>query len=154
MTYDLRRHIELLKRSEDLKNQKKNIFIENPKEYFELENYNIAVEHHIFWQDRYEVTSLLEDFLDQKIDGEVFCDQVYGLRRRLLNTCENFNLELILGSEKIKDFQPDERSKRLSGFLTGLYCECEDFAEDYQNEEFYHSIENGFLNFQKALKKE
>jgi len=98
----------------------------------------------------------MKNFLNKKIDGELFCDQVYGLRLKLINTSEKFKLELISNSEKIKDFQPDERSKKLSGFLTGLYCECEYFAdaEDYQNEEFYDSIKNGFLNFQKALNKE
>jgi len=156
MTYNQKRHIELLKRSQDLKNQKKNLFIENQEEDFELSEYNIAVEEHIFWQDRDQVALLMEDFLNKKIDGELFCDQVYGLRRKLINTCEKFKLELISSSEKIKDFQPDGRSKKLSGFLTDLYCECEYFteAEDYQNEKFYDSIKNGFLNFQKALNKE
>jgi len=80
------------------------------------------------------------------------CGEVYGLRRKLINACEKFKLEL--GSEKVKDFQPDVRSKKLSGFLTGLYCECEHFAEDYENDEFYTSIKNGFLKFQKALNEE
>ena len=52
MTYNQKRHIELLKRSQDLKNQRKNLFIENQEEDFELSEYNIAVEEHIFWQDR------------------------------------------------------------------------------------------------------
>ena len=154
MTYNQKRHRQLLKRSQDLKNQRKNLFIENQEEDFELSEYNIAVEEHIFWQDRYQVALLMEDFLNKKIDGELFCDQVYGLRRKLINTCEKFKLELISSSEKIKDFQPDGRSKKLSGFLTGLYCECEHFAEDYQNDVFYTSIKNGFLNFQKALNEE
>ena len=98
----------------------------------------------------------MKNFLNKKIDGKLFCDQVYGLRRRLIYTCEKFNLELISSSEKIKDFQPDRRSKKLSGFLTGLYCECEYFAEaeDYQNKEFSDSIKNGFLKFQKILNEE
>jgi hypothetical protein len=94
----------------------------------------------------------MEDFLNRKIDGEELCGRVYGLRRKLINACEKFKLEL--GSGKVKDFQPDVRSKKLSGFLTGLYCECEHFAEDYENDEFYTSIKNGFLNFQKALNEE
>ena len=156
MKYNQKRHIELLKRSQDLKNQRKNLFIENQEEDFELSEYNIAVEEHVFWQDRDQVALLMENFLNKKIDGELFCDQIYGLRCKLINTCEKFKLELISSSEKIKDFQPDGRSKKLSGFLTDLYCECEYFAEaeDYQNEEFYDSIKNGFLNFQKALNKE
>ena len=154
MTYNQKRHIELLKRSQDLKNQRKNLFIENQEEDFELSEYNIAVEEHVFWQDRDQVALLMENFLNKKIDGELFCDQIYGLRRKLINTCKQFKLELISSSEKIKNFQPDERSKKLSGFLTGLYCECEHFDEDYQNEELYNSIKNGFLNFQQALNEE
>ena len=147
MKYNQKRHIELLKRSQDLKNKKKNLFIENQEEDFELSEYNIAVEEHFFWQDREQVTFLMKNFLNKKIDGKSFCDQVYGLRRKLINTCEKFNLELISSSEKTKNFQPDGRSKKLSGFLTGLYCECEHFAEaeDYQNEKIYDSIKNGFL---------
>ena len=42
MKYDKERHIELLKRSQDLKNKKNNLFIENQEEDFELSEYNIA----------------------------------------------------------------------------------------------------------------
>ena len=73
------------------------------------------------------------------------CGRIYGLRRKLINACEKLKLEL--GSGKVKDFQPDIR-----GFLTGLYCECEHFDEDYENEEFYTSIKNGFLNFQICVR--
>ena len=103
MKYNQKRHIELLKRSQDLKNQRKNLFIENQEEDFELSEYNIAVEEHFFWQDRDQVALLMKNFLNKKIDGELFCDQVYGLRRKLINTCEKFNLELISRSEKMKD---------------------------------------------------
>lgn len=48
MTYNQKRHVELLKRSQDLKNQRKNLFIENQEENFKLSEYNIAVEEHIF----------------------------------------------------------------------------------------------------------
>ena len=48
MKYNQKRHIELLKRSQNLKNQRKNLFIENQEENFELSEYNIAVEEHFF----------------------------------------------------------------------------------------------------------
>jgi len=152
MTYNQKRHIQLLKRSQDLQNRGKDLFIESEEEYFELAKYNTAVAEQIFWQDRYQVALSMEDFLNRKIDGEELCGRIYGLRRKLINACEKLKLEL--GSGTVKDFQPDVRSKKLSGFLTGLYCECEHFADDYQNEEFYNSIKNGFLNFQKALNEE
>jgi hypothetical protein len=149
MTYNQKRHIQLLQRSQDLK---KNLFLENREEDFELSEYNIAVEEHIFWQYRYQVASLMENFLNRKINGEKFCDRVFGFRRELMNRYDKFLLELSSG--KVKDFQPDERSKKLSGFLTGLFCYCDDFMEDYENEEFSTAIQNGFLNFQKALNEE
>ena len=154
MIYNQKRHIQLLKLSQDLDNQGKNFFEENRKEYLELSNYNIAVEGHILWQDRYQMSFSIEDFLNRKIDGEELCDRVYGLRRNLINKIEKFNLELTSGLEKIKAFQPDERSKKFSGFLTYFYCECDNFEEDYENEEFYNSIKNGFLNLQKVLNEE
>jgi hypothetical protein len=154
MTYNQKRHIELLKRSQDLKNQRKNLFIENQEEDLELSKYNTIVAEYIFWQDRDQVALLMEDFLNKKIYGEEFCGQIYGLRRKLINTCEKFKLELISSSEKIQDFQPDGKAKKLSGFLTGLFCECDHFMENYENDEFYTSIKTGFLNFQKALNEE
>lgn len=44
MKYNKKRHIELVKRSQDLKNQGKNLFLENPEEDSELSKYNIGVE--------------------------------------------------------------------------------------------------------------
>jgi hypothetical protein len=94
----------------------------------------------------------MEDFLNRKIDGEEFCDGVYGLRRKLIDSCNKFNIDL--GSGRLKDLHLDLRSKKFGGFLTSLYSECEYFDEDYENEEVYTSIKNKFLKFQKALDEE
>lgn len=71
MTYNQKRHIQLLKRSQDLKNQGKNLFIENREEDFELSKYNIAVAEQIFWQDRYQVALLMEDFLNCRLSKKI-----------------------------------------------------------------------------------
>jgi len=152
MTYNQTRHIELLNRSQDFKTQGKSFYQESKDEYLEFSKYDAIVAKHIFWQERYNVALSMEDFLNRKIDGEELCDRVCGLRRELRNACEKFQLDL--GSGKIKDFQPDERSKKLSGFLTGFFCEYDHFMEDYETEEFYTSIKNGFLNLQKVLNEE
>ena len=49
MTYNKKRHKQLVILSQDLENQGKNIFIENPEENSELSKYNIAVEEQVFW---------------------------------------------------------------------------------------------------------
>lgn len=152
MTYNQQRHIQLLKRSQDFKNQGKSFYKESPEESLELSSYNVAVEEKIFWQQRYKVDELMQDFLNRKIDGQEFCDRVFGLRRNLIIACDQFLVQL--GAGEVKDFQPDPRSKKLSGFLDGLFCYCDDFMEDYENDQFSNAMQNGFLNFQKALNEE
>ena len=46
MDYNKQRHKQLLKRSQDLKTEGKNLFIENPEEDFELLQYTIVVEEY------------------------------------------------------------------------------------------------------------
>ena len=152
MTYNQQRHIQLLKRSQDFKDQGKWFSKESPEEDLELSSYNIAVEENMFWQQRYEVAELMQDFLNRKIDGQEFCDRVFGLRRNLMIATDKFLIQL--GAGEVKDFQPDPRSKKLSGFLTFLFCYCDDFMEDYENDQFSDAMQNGFLNFQKVLNEE
>lgn len=152
MIYNQQRHIQLLKRSQDFKDQGKSFYKESPEESLELSSYNAAVEENIFWQQRYKVAELMQDFLNRKIDGQKFCDRVFGLRRNLMIASDKFLIQL--GAGEVKDFQPDPRSKKLSGFESGLFCYCDDFMEDYENDQFSDAMQNGFLNFQKALNEE
>ena len=152
MDYQKERHIHLLNLFEALKKEGKHMFRENRADYLELADYNAMVEEQIFWERRFEVQSLLEDFLLGKSDGEKLCNQISSLRRELIIACETFQSELILGSESVKNFQPDKKAKKPNGFLTGLFCRCEDFEDDYQNDKFYNSIKIGFLNFQEAIR--
>ena len=151
MIYNQQNHIQLLKRDQDFKNQGKSFYKERPEESLELSNYNAAVEQHIFWEERFKVDELMQDFLNRKIDGQEFCDRVFGLRRNLMIACD-FLVQLSAG--EVTDFHPDPRSKKLRGFLTGLFCYCDDFMEDYENDQFSNAMQNGFLNFQKALNEE
>jgi len=72
MTYNQKRHIQLLKRSQDLKNQGKNLFLENPEEDFELSKYNIAVEEQVFWTHRENFVLIMKNFLDNILDFDEF----------------------------------------------------------------------------------
>ena len=56
------------------------------------------------------------------------------MKTETINTTNASDQFLVqLGAGEVKEFQPDSRSKNLSGFLTGLFCECDHFMEDYQN---------------------
>ena len=80
----------------------------------ELSSYNLAVEENIFWQQRYKVAELMQDFLSRKINSQEFYGRVFGLQRNLTIASDNFLIQL--GAGEVKDFQPDPRSKKLSGF--------------------------------------
>lgn len=152
MNYSLERHIELLNHEKEFASQNKFFFDENQAEFFELCTYNIAVENHIFWENRFEVASLMESFLKKEINAEEFHDSVFGLRRNHLAKCNKFRSRLVSG--EIKEFCPNKKSIKLQGFLSSLYFECEDFEMNFDEEPFYNSIRNGFLKFQKILKEE
>lgn len=151
INYTLERHIELLK----FEQQNKSFFKENTAEYLELSRYNSVVDQHIFWENRFKVGLLMQDFLNRKIDAEELWDSVSGLRRNHIIECNKFLSKLV--SEEIKYFSPNKKASKLKGFLSSLYFECEDYIDnidEYDNGEFYNSIQNGFLKYQEALKEE
>ena len=50
MTYNQKRHIELFKRSEDLKNLGKSFYQESKDEYLELSEYEGAIQSYLYWK--------------------------------------------------------------------------------------------------------
>jgi hypothetical protein len=149
MSYDEQKHIELLKRHEYFKNQGKLFYHENKEEFFEMYDYDIQVEEKIFWEQRYKLHEFMQEFLNKKIDGQEFCARVSKLRSNLIIATKQFLVQLRTG--EVKDFQPNPKSKKLTYFLTFLFCYCDDFMEDYENEEFCEAIQNGFLNLLSLL---
>ena len=152
MTYNHKRYIELLKRSEDLKNLGRSFYQESTDEYLELVTYEAAIEEHIDWKSRTLFLLLMEKFVNKIISGEEFSDSFLELRQRLIYECDGVLKEL--RSEKLKDFQIDPRSYQFGNLISFLRAECDNFDEDYQNEEFYDSIKDCFLKLQKALNEE
>jgi len=94
----------LLKYKENFRSQNKSFFKEAPQECLELAKYNIAVEQHIFWDERFEVASVIQAFLNKEMDGEEFHDGIFGLRRKHLAKCDKFLSELVLEKEELKNF--------------------------------------------------
>lgn len=94
----------------------------------------------------------MERFVNKIINGQEFRDTLWGLRQRLIFKYNGFIKELSL--ETVEDFQVDPRSEEFGSFISLLIAECENFTEDYENEEFYDSIKYWFLKLQKALKEE
>lgn len=94
----------------------------------------------------------MKNFINGTIDGEDFSDSFSGLRRKLIDSFNKFESEL--GSEKLKDFQPDLRSKGFGRFISFLPAEFDNFDEDYDNDEFHDSIKEAFFKLYKSLDEE
>jgi hypothetical protein len=75
INYNLKRHIELLKQEKKILNEKKSFLKENPKEALELIKYDAKVSQHIVWEDRFEIASVMQNFLSKKIDAHEFHDK-------------------------------------------------------------------------------
>ena len=72
MIYNKERHKQLVIRSQDLKNQGKNFFLENPEEDSELSKYNIGVEEQVFWTHRENFVLIMKNFLDNILNFDEF----------------------------------------------------------------------------------
>ena len=146
ISYNLKRHVELLKFEENANSQENYLLTE---EFLELCKYSAIVEAHILWLKRFEVISVMQQFLNKEITAFEFHDRVFGLRRT--HQIDSKNLISKLASEEIKDFVPNPDSKKIDGFLSALYFECEGFEVDGEEELFYNTIENGFLRLKEVL---
>ena len=104
MNYNLKRHVELLKWKEKVLSQNKYFFKQNQAEALELSKYSAAVSQHIFWENRFEVASVIQTFLNKEMDGQEFHDSVFGLRRKHRVKYDTFLSKLV--SEELKDFYP------------------------------------------------
>ena len=90
ISYNLKKHIELLIHQKNVISQDKSFFKENQAEFLKLSRYNAAVDQHILWENRFEVVSLIQTFLNQEITAENFHDNVFELRRNHIDKCNSF----------------------------------------------------------------
>ena len=153
MTFNQKRYRELLKRSQDFKNQGRSFNRESEKESGELLKYQASIQSYVFWKNRRSFLLVMEKFVNRRISGEEFNDSFLKLYHRLVAKDENGFLKE-LGSEKLQDLQIDRRSKGFGSVISFLRAECDNFSEDYGNEVFYNSIKDCCLKLQKALNEE
>lgn len=103
-----------------------------------MSKYEGAIQSYIYWESRRQFALLMKKFVTGIIDGEEFSDSFRELRQKLIDKCDEFIVEL--DSDKLKDFNPDLRSTGFGSFRNFLRAECDNFSEDYQNDEFYQRL--------------
>ena len=146
MIYKKERHKQLVIRSRDLKNQGKTLFRENPEEYSELLDYEIAVEEQIFWTNRGEFFLGMKDFLDNIINFDEFETAFTLLYYKTREEFDMFKIDL----EQIDKFQPSTRSDGFAGYINAIFREFEAVEDEYCTEqEVKDYVKEAYLKFQK-----
>ena len=146
MTYNKESHKQLVIRSQDLKNQGKNLFLENPEEDSELSKYNIAVEEQVFWTHRENFVLIMKNFLDNILDFDEFETAFSLLYKEVRKEVNRFKIDL----EQIEKFQPSTRSYRFASVIGSIYRQFEEVEDEYSTErdvkdfvkEFYLKSQN------------
>ena len=148
MIYNQQRHIELLKRLQDFKNQGKNLFIENPEEDSELSKYNIAVEEQVFWTHREDFFLLMKNFLDNILDFDEFETAFSLLYWRTSKEVDMFIIDL----KQIEKFQPSPRSYRFASFIGSIFRQFEEVEDESCTErDVKDFVKKVYLKFQNFL---
>ena len=145
MIYKKERHKQLVIRSRNLKNQGKTLFRENPEEYSELLDYNIAVEEQVFWTHRGEFFLIMKNFLDNILDFDEFETAFTLLYQK---TREEFDM-FVIDLKQIEKFQPSRRSYRFASVINSIYRQFEEVEDEYCTEqEVKDYVKEAYLKFQ------
>ena len=151
MDYNRKRHKQLIIRSQDLKNQGKNLFIENQEEYSELSKYNIAVEEQVFWTHREDFFLLMKNFIDNIFDFDEF-ETAFSLLYWKIT--EEFDM-FIINLKQIYKFQPSPRSDSFASFISSIFRQFEEVEDEYCTEqEVKDFVKKVYLKFQNFLNEE
>ena len=144
MTYNKERHKQLVIRSQDLKNQGKNLFLENPEEDSELSKYNIGLEEQVFWTHRENFVLIMKNFLDNILDFDKFETAFSLFYEEVRKEVNMFDLE------QIDKFQPSTRSYRFASVIGSIYRQFEEVEDEYCTEqEVKDYVKEAYLKFQK-----
>jgi len=146
MTYDKERHKQLVIRSQDLKNQGKNLLLENPEEGYELSKYNIGIEEQVFWTHREDFVLIMKNFLNNNIDFDEFETVFSLLYDRVRKEVNIFKTDL----EQIDKYQPSTRSYRFASVIGSIYRQFEEVEDEFcTEEEVKNYVKEAHLKFQK-----
>ena len=124
MTYNKIRHLELLRRFLDFKNQGKNtydLYTENRDQYMELQEYRCALYHYIFWKNKEQFVLYMEDYVHNSIDFEHFEIAFSRLWTETFRADSAFQMDL----KRVENLQLDPRSDGFGTLVTSVYPQFE-----------------------------
>lgn len=162
MTYNFKRHLELLKDFRVFEKLNKWYSKEKEAESRELLRYNAKVSLYLQWERRFAYLSMMKDYIDGLTSAEEFTDRFVGLRQIELNECAAFLKKLeseeVEASQikKIEQFD-DQGASNFRQLLTFVYLECDKHREIYEYQDGDYDYGGDFTEemegFYESMKK-
>ena len=121
MVYNKFRYLELLKFSDDLKANGKFMYDENREAYSQFLKLQILIDDHFLWEKRYEILSLINDFVEEKIDAKKFSNKLFSINRQN----EAFSTAFQTNLEMLSNFEPALESEGFCNLVENLISDCE-----------------------------
>jgi hypothetical protein len=145
------RHLKLLKRFLDFKNQGKNIYDlyrEKRDEYMELQEYRCALYHHIFWKSKEQFVLLMENLVTDSIDMEEFETAFSQLWWKTMEEDEALQMDL----KRVENLQLDPKSDGFGSFITAVFRQFEVLEdEECTEQEVKDYVQNTLRDIQPYL---
>ena len=156
MNYNLTRHIELLKPYQDYKNIGKELSEEEPENFLEFWGYQLAIENHLYWNNRFIIFSIVEKFLNGSIDRKELSYSIFALQRAVTGEVALRSSKLVseYSSGKFQDLNLNFRFKGPENFGSFLLILCDyydDYEDDSKNQKFSEEVKDWFLKFKEDV---
>jgi hypothetical protein len=146
--YNKEKHHQLLKYSEDLRKQGKDLYRENRNEYMELLHYRGRLEDHAFWKNRKQFVLLMDNLIYGLIDMEKFEITFSRLWEETLSAHSAFQMDL----KRVENLQLDPRSDGFGSLITSVYRQFEVLEdEECTEQEVKDYVQNMLQKIQPYL---
>ena len=142
MEYNKKKHLNLLKYSQKLRQEGKCIYDESEKDFFELREYTIMMMDHLHWENRMEYFELIE----QLLNGPIKFLKLREKYKSINDTTKFLESRLIL-------LEPNVKSEDICDLISDIislfdrYCPDPEIRESYElsEEELKNVIQKSFI---------
>ena len=131
MKYNKINHLKLLENYLELQQLNKDLFHENPENWFKLIDYQILVSDQIYWTKRKKFMALIFDFITSKINYTEF-ETEFSL---LFQNTQKQSFILTRDISYIEKFEYIPASEKFGTYMTIIYRCFEEVEDEYWTEQ-------------------
>lgn len=148
MEFSKDEYIRLVRKKNHLKNQKKNFAQENKNEYLLFIKYRSILYEELLWKQKDKIISLIENFLNKKIDSENFRNEVFRIREEVRAKRTKLESDFLNGMGGYQNVEINLNKANFSNFFNEIFI-IADCYEDEELEKLYTEIDKELFLFKE-----